>query len=84
MPKEDQLTLCVRKLIEDTAPSLTKNGSKKVEYDNFDFHKNIRRTGDTAILDNYVNVQLNVMYLNSIGIYAEKTTLSYSLDGDQL
>ena len=76
--------MCVRKLIEDTAAGLTKSGSKKVEYDNFDFHKNIKRTGDTGILDNYVNVQLNVMYLNSIGIYQEKSSLSYSPDGNQL
>jgi hypothetical protein len=50
------LTGCIRKLIENTTATLAKKGGKKIDYENFDFHKNIKKTGDTAILDSYVNV----------------------------
>ena len=78
------MTGCIRKLIENTTATLAKKGGKKIDYENFDFHKNIKKTGDTAILDSYVNVQLNVMYLNSINLYSEKSSFSYSPDGNTL
>jgi hypothetical protein len=64
----------MRKLLELTAPLLSKRGENTVEYDYFDFHYHLKKGGGTTnTLDQYINEQVKNLYLNNIGVYQEKS-----------
>jgi hypothetical protein len=55
-----------------------------VDYDYFDFHHNYKKGSGTANLDSYVNDQLKNLYLTGIGMYSDKSTFTFSADGDSM
>jgi hypothetical protein len=77
-PHEDLLTTNLRKLINDSALVMEKRTGKRIDYDYFDFHQNLKKSGGTALMDSYINEQLKVMYLGNIGVYQEKTSESFN------
>ena len=76
---EENLTVGLRRLLEETTPILSKRG-KRIDYDYFDFHYEYKRGGGTVHLETYINEQLRNLYLRDIGLFQENAAFNYSDD----
>ncbi|CDW90862.1 domain and endonuclease exonuclease phosphatase family protein [Stylonychia lemnae] len=74
---EDELTQHYKKIIDETAPTISKQG-KKIDYDHFDYAHHCKK--NTSVLDTYINDMLKNKYLDSIDCYTEKHSIYYEND----
>lgn len=71
--------MAFRRLIDDASQALPKRlPGKRVDFEYFDFHAQYKKCGSSALMDTYINDQVKNLYLNSIGLYSEKTTVTYT------